>query len=462
MCEPWPGPRCNDKTKDRDVKLAQFKETLKHYSPESTEYSISLSQLVAAQHIYDTTPKGISELEEEFNKIHKKFNPALTSRTIRAKTSRAFQVHALEEIRNGRVTNLAKIASIYETVFTKQEIETILTCAREAVEESAIRKAIRKGNNSDISMNHNGLEEIVSTPNLPADDEYKQFLNNLQETLARIKPTAEVKEAFETLTKLPAPTAVNMKVYTSLGNALEYSKKQLAEELGRIAAIQDVSLKTAAEYYEAYKDQYTQSFSHLPLDSQPMPPKTWIEGELNENGITKTPSTMFIPRTPASLYAIYRLRVDLTAIPDYLKQSSKIIAIYPKGEGFLAKHLSRTGKQLGKEIHPNIHSLLSLVKNPAENSVIMTLFEPEGPLAEYVKEGKIISIPDFVSKHFDLPNKEAKFIADYFKTEEDPIALYSTIRKKILKTWSSNQTRSHIPKLAFSPTGDSAYVSLVR
>lgn len=465
MCEPWPGPRCNDKTKDRDVKLAQFKETIKTHKPGTLNYLNSLTHLIAAQHIYDTTPQGVKELQEEFNKTHKKLNPALMSRIVRAKLTRTFQTEALNEIKNGRLGNIATIIESYEELFNKQEIETIIACAREAIEEAHVTTAIKKTNNTDISMNEEILNKIVTAPTRSMVEEYETFLQNINEALQKKygnQPPEEIRKAYDALTKTEPPTMVGMKTYETLGNALTHSKKQLTLEIGAVAAIQDVSKETAAEYYEAYKAQYEQNYSHLPLEKQPLPPRSWIEGELYDNGISKHSRSSFVPRNPASLYALYRLRVDLNAVPDYLKKSSRIISITPKGEGYIAKHSTRGGKQLGQEVFSSLESLPTYIKNTETNSVILMIEEPSGPLTKYVKEGRIISIYDFVSKHFDLPEKTNKIFAEYFKTNEDPSAMYNALRKKILKTWASKPLRNNIAKISFTPTGDSAYAALVR
>jgi hypothetical protein len=465
MCEPWPGPRCNDKTKDRDVKLAQLKEIAKTYEPETLEYMAALNHLIAAQQIYDTTPKGINELQKEFHKTHKTFNPALISRVVRARITRNFQTEALKEIQTGRVHAISLIASLYEPTYSQQEVETIIACARESVEESAIKKAIRMGNIKDVSMNEERLDQIVAQPNRLAEQEYETFTSNIYKFLLKKydnKIPANITEQYNLLVSMPAPTIINMKAYSSLGNALEYSKNQLIQEFGYIAAIQDTSPEIVAEYYEHYREQYVNNYLTLPLEQQPMPPRTWIEGMLLDNGMAKHSKTNFIPRDPASLYALYRLRVDLNAIPDYLKKSTKIIAIYPKNDGYLAKHVTRTGKQLGQEIHSDIHSLKTLIEKNEENSVLLMLDKPEGELQNYIVKGKIISIYDFAAKHFDFPQKTVKIIAESLQTPEDPIALYNIMRKKMLKTWASKPLRSNIAKISFNPTGDSKYVNLLK
>jgi hypothetical protein len=465
MCEPWPGPRCNDKTKDRDIKLAQLKEIAKTYEPDSLEYVNALNHLIAAQQIYDTTPKGISELQKEFHKTHKTFNPALISRVIRARVTRNFQTEALKEIQSGRVYAISLIASLYDNTYSQQEVETIIACAREAIEESAIKKAIRLGNIKDVSMNEERLDQIVSQPNIIAEKEYETFTSNIYKVLLKKydnRIPENILKQYNLLESMSAPTIINMRVYSSLGNALEYSKNQLVKELGYIAAIQDTTPEIAAEYYEHYREQYLNNYLHLPLEQQPMPPRTWIEGVLFDNGMAKYSQTNFIPRDPASLYAIYRMRVDLNAIPDYLKKSSKMIAIYPKNEGYLAKHVTRTGKQLGQEIHSDIHSVKTLIEKNEENSVLLMLGEPQGELKEYISKGKIISIHDFAAKHFDFPKKTTEAIAEALNAEEDPIALYNVMRKKMLKTWSSKPLRSNIAKISFTPTGDSKYVNLLK
>ena len=465
MCEPWPGPFCDEKTNDRDIKLAQFKEIIKTCEPDSVQYVESLYRLISAQEIYDLTPQGIKELQAEFSKTHKTFNPALISRVVRATMFRMFQQEALEEIKNGRVKALAEIVSLYEKTYNVNQVETIIHSTREAVQESAITKAINYCNTEDVSMNETKIDTIMAETYNTQEEEYVKYLTNLEQALNKkydnVLPQ-KVSKNMKLLKTLPAPTKALMKTYTSLGNALEYSKKQLKEELGRIAAIQDTTVETVAEYFDAYRNQYDDHYASLPTPKQPFPPKIWVEGELYDNGLAKTKTTSFIPKDPATLYAIHRLRIDLNAVPDYLKLSTKLISIEPAGEGYVAKHVTRTGKQLGKEVEPTMFSLPSLIKSNIKDSVIIMFEEPEGELKEYVAQGKIISIKDILNKHFDLPKKTLKFFNEYFAPTKDPNEMYSLLRKKMLKTWSSKPVRANTPKMTHAPTGDSKYLTIVR
>lgn len=465
MCEPWPGPYCNEKTKDRDVRLAQFKEIIKTHEPESPTYVEGLYRLIAAQEMYDLTPKGLTELQNEFNRTHKTFNPALLSRVVRALLTREFQDEALREITNERVTLLSQMVEVYDKNYSQSEIETVIIATREAVQESAIQKAIMYANTLDVSMNEEKMQQILGRTSVEEPEDYSKYLNSIRHALTKKFDNRIPKHIADSLIKLeqlPAPSKISMKVYNSLGNALEYSKKQLKDELGRIAAIQDASVEVVAEYFDSYRNQYLDSYIALPLTKQPLPPKTWIEGELYDNGMTKTVTNTFIPRDPATLYALSKLRVDLTAIPDYLKLSTKYISIEPKEMGYVAKHITRTGKQLGKEVELSIHSLPTLFSKYEKDSVLIITGEPKGVLKQYVAQGKIISIKDMVDKHFDLPKKTEDFISEYFKTNKDPYEIYSLLRKKIIKTWASKPLRLNTPRLSHSPTGDCKYLTIVR
>lgn len=465
MCEPWPGPYCNEKTKDRDVRLAQFKEIVKIHEPESTIYIEGLYRLIASQEIYDLTPQGLAELQTEFDRTHKTFNPALLSRVVRALLTREFQNEALREITNERVLLLSKMIEVYDRSYSQIEIETVIIATREAVQEAAIQKAIKYANTLDVSMNEEKLQQIVGHTSTVEDEDYIKYLNSIRYALTKKFDNNIPKDILTSLIKLeelPAPSKISMKVYNSLGNALEYSKKQLKDELGRIAAIQDTNVSVIAEYFESYRNQYLDNYLSLPLTKQPLPPKIWIEGELYDNGITKTTSSAFIPRDPATLYALSKMRVDLTAVPDYLKMSTKYIAIEPKEIGYVAKHITRTGKQLGKEVELSIHSLPTFFSKYANDSVLIITGEPKGELKQYVAKGKIISIKDMVDKHFDLPKKTDDFIVEYFKTNKDPYQIYSLLRKKIIKTWASKPLRLNTPRFSHSPTGDCKYLTVVR
>jgi hypothetical protein len=465
MCEPWPGPYCNEKTKDRDVRLAQFKEIVKSHEPESITYIEALYKLIASQEIYDLTPKGMIELQAEFNKVHKTFNPALLSRVIRARLTREFQVEALQEIENRRISLIAQIIELYDKAYSAAEIETVIMATREAVQEAAVQKSIAHANNVDVSMNEEKVQKIVENYFVAEAGEYEKYLSSIKYALNKKydnRIPQKIIEVVNNLEEMEPPSKISMKIYGSLGNALEYSKKQLKEELGRIAAIQDCSLNVAAEYFDSYRNQYIDNYNALPLPKKPVPPKLWIEGELYDNGITKNSSSSFVPRDSATLYALSRLRTDLTAIPDYLKLSTKYISIEMKESGFIAKHITRTGKQLGKEVGLVSQSLPSFFEKYNKDSVLIIIGEPKGEIKEQVALGRVISIQDIVAKHFDLPKKNEDFIAEYFKTSHEPYEIYSVLRKKMMKTWASKPSRVNVPRLAHSPVGDSKYLTIVR
>lgn len=465
MCEVWPGPRCNDKCQVRDIKRELFYQISKIHGKNTPEYNNAMAELLASQQVYDTTPRGIKELYEEVKKEDsnsvKKLN---IYRLIAGKSTRLMQIEALNEIKNGRVSALAKIVSSIDDYYSPEEVEAIIASARENKEEAAINKIHIESALGD-GVDVNDIDSKISSINANSGEEYYEYVKKVGEALnAKFgnNISQELIDASHTLDALEPPSEINFHAYRSIGNAINKAKEQTRDEIMRIAAIQDSSPKTIAEYFDAYRVEYNNKYSQLPSTEQPNPPKEWVEGSLPQNGIIKNSSSSFIPRDPATIYAIYKLRTDLNAVPDYLKKSTKYSAIDYNDKGFTVTHVSRTGKELKKENFADLSELNKIIKRDSKDSVIILAEETPDIQKEVSAKDRIISLKDIASKHFNTSSKNMTMLASEFKTQESTLSLYGAMRKKILKTWATKPLRSNTPVLDFAPKGDSRSIKLVR
>lgn len=463
MCERWPGPRCNDKCKTRDVKRELLNQIAQAHTRESIEYKTALAELLSSQEIYDTTPRGIKELTETIQNQNID-SSIIPSRYVRGKSTRMMQSEALKEIDNERVSNIAEIVSTMYPVFSKEETETIIASSREN-REKAIIKEMSLEVFKNKTFNVKDLDRVIDSNLDTSGEEYYQYVDKIKSGIYEKYgnlPPKNVSEAIQKLDSMDPPNKVSLHAYRSIGNAIEKSKTQLGEEINRIAAIQDAQPKVVAEYFDAYRKDYNEKYASMPAEKQPNPPKDWIEGDLPHNGLIKNETTFFIPRDPATIYAIYKLRTDLNAIPDYLKQSTKLASVDETPNGYTVKYTSRTGKSLKTEQFSSKEELIKTLNQNTKDTTVIFKDSDEQTLSKIKDKHRIITLPDIASKHFDIQQKDPANLSHFFKTESDTLDIYGAMRKRILKTWGTKPTRTQTVNLDFKPDFNTRSSKFVR
>ena len=499
MCEPWPGPRCSyDMSRKRSVRESRVIKEINKYGAESPQALLAIARLENADAEYNATPEGISKLEKGLKEnpndltILRKLNTALDTR--------AMQVNASTELKNGRVANLATVVNGLTDFYDKDEVSSVIESAREETERYAIRGNTRPSFHSNEAA-------------------YKEYLDGIETSLNNRYPDGvpeELTTSLASLRNLTAPDAVNMKSYSKLPVSLDKAKSHLVSQIHNVAALQGVEPKIAAEYYEAYRKQYKQEFAHLADKDKPDPPEHWVRGEFGQSGYAKDPTSAFAPHDAASIYAIYRLRSDENAIPDYVKSSMSIASIDletagPNGkEGFKPENgriievgiisFSPEGKKTGtySQLVKPEDSFLSTYGTGAENIHHISVKDLDGKpswnrASHIVRDqlkGKILlaqnasfekawlnhHLDDFKStripvvdtmeisrKHFDLPDHKLKTICEnngveytngHRATHDAQVTgdVYFKQRKHIRKTWNSKEARSSAPALLDIPS----------
>jgi DNA polymerase III epsilon subunit-like protein len=500
MCEAWPGPRCSyDMSKKLKARKTKLTATIKNHGVDSPEASLAMARYNYTEKEYDATPEGINALESALIKNPKEAD-SINQRIHLAKTTRILQANALSEIRNGRVDDLATLVNGVTEFYNKDEVASVIESSREETEKIALRKK----------------EDINFASNEP---KYKKFLDDLEGSL-KTKQGSPLPEKYQkTLDHLrsqPAPDDVNMTAYTSLPKALELSRKQLVSEIKNAAALQNVDPKVAAEYYEGYRKQYQEEFAHLSATERPDPPESWVRGEFSQSGYAKDPSSNFAPHDSASIYAIYRLRADENAIPDYMKNSRTIASIdletanpqgkdafepaagkiievgiisyNPQGkkvgsysqlikpeESFLkqngtgAEHIHNIstndleGKPSWKSVEPTIVSHLKGKMLLAQNAPFEKSWLDHHLEGFNSKTIPIVDTKEISRKHFDLPNHSLKAICENnnipyvsahraTKDAEMTGEAYFKLRKKVKQTWVSKNARAKASILTEVPS----------
>lgn len=459
MCEKRPGPRCNDKCKVRDVKYKKFVDISKKYPKNSAQYQMAAAELYAAQEVYDTTPKGIEELS---TKTASTQDITVATRYAKGKITRDMQYDAIAEINSGRVSKIAYIFSIVDKHFDQEEIESIIESSREN-RESFIIQNIQKSVKDNNITNIEEINQLIGNATSIDEKSYKEYIKKMREYFSFSKiHDAEAEKYLNELLEMSPPTSVNLYAYRSMGNALEKSKHQLGLEIHKIAALQDTKPEIAAEYFDAYREQYKKEYANLSPDLQPNPPRDWIEGTYKHSGIYNNPQSNFIPRDAATLYACHKMRTDLEAVPDFLKLSTKITAIDAVDDKYVATQVSRSGKLLNRQEVKSENEISRIIQESLTDSIILMHKVPEKILIESKYKHRFISLSELAERHLDSFDSSPNIVGELLNVRTDALSIYSGIRKKMLKTWATKAIRTNSEKLSFSPQGASRTVNLVR
>lgn len=497
MCEAWPGPRCSPEMKTRLATRSRKKEeAFKKYGENSFEYLKASAFLEAAQKDYDSTPKGIEELE-----ILVQANPSneeYISRLVAAKNTRKAQTNAVTEIKNGRQDLITSIHHKVQSFYSKEEMLSIIESSRED-QEGLLRKYPNKS-----------LNPIT-------DKEYQAYCDSLEATLKTYysgrgqEIPEDMIEVVNKLRELPVPDRLNFTAYKNIVRNIETSRQQLDNELVKIAAIQNVSPRIAASFYDGYRNQYNMIFANLPESEKPDPPEKWVRGEMPYSGYAQDFNSKFAPHDPASMYAVYRLRTDAEAIPDHYKQNRSVASIDLEtagphgGVGFSPENgriievgiinYTRNGKELSRysqlvrpeeeflqkhgtgsedvhqisvtdlngqpsweQVSPKILSILDAKTLLAQNAKFEKSWLAHHSDENFIKNIPVIDTLDLGRKCLDLPNYRLETLCGEvgvpyteghraLHDAEVAARVFFGIRKTIKKIWRSKAARKNAPAI---------------
>jgi DNA polymerase III epsilon subunit-like protein len=499
MCEEFPGPRCSyDAAKKVQARQRRLLEAQEKFGANSHQALLAQARYDKAVEEYDATPEGIQALTTQI--ATDPTDNIATRRLYVGESIRALQTNALKEIKMQRVSNLAFITSGIKDFYDAEEAESIITSNRENAEKYKFYK---------------NAKPIDYTSD---EEHYAKYVENLKIALHNKfegKVPAEYTKAVEALKDMPAPDGVNMGAYDSLPRAFDTSRRQMISEIRNAAALQGVSPKIAAEYYEAYRKQYKDNFASLPTSERPDPPENWVRGEFANSGYAKDFTSSFAPHDPASMYAIYRLRADQSAIPDYMKQSQAIASIDletagPEGrEGFEPENgriievgikiYSPNGKVVGTvdqlikpeesflqahgtgamHIHkispadlegkPDWRTISPQISNALKGKILLAQYAPfekkwlTHHLSDFSKDTPVIDTMEISRKHYDLPDNKLETICNNIgvpytnghRAMHDAEAagdVYFKQRKAIQKMWATKTARKKAPALTVIPS----------
>jgi hypothetical protein len=383
---------------------------------------------------YKSTPDGLEELLTTDPESHARYAAI-----------REFQMEALSEVKQKRVGKITALASMAQTFYDEEEMESVLDSVRRVEERKMLNfsdettKEDKK--NAYFSMLNNYENQLKEQGTL--DSHSRELLQELRS----MKPPREI---------------VSLNTYSAFLSYLPQSKDALRKEIQKIAVMQDVSPKVAAAYHDAYRAEYNRTYSQLPVKNQPNPAKECVEGSYTSTGFKNDSSTMLAPADPATLYATYRLRSDPKAIPDYLKNSRILASAHLDTEsneiGIVL--FNNKGKEIErfttKESTPHLAAdklngkIIIMDTDPASRSWLVGL-NKKIPL-----NSSMFSTTELSSKHLDLPDNSLVTLCQATGVKErdglegkseSVLQAYFSGRQQITKNWRSKAARRDAPPL---------------
>lgn len=441
MCKESPGSRCSSHTR---VALKKAQDELDaarlKFPADSIEIKIAERNLKEAQENFYATPDGLSELKELNSASYLKYQK-----------TRDYQNEALNEVRSGRLGMVSELVTGTQSFYDEDEVKSIVSSTRKIMEAkllSEYENGIKKESLSD--------DEKISA--------YTALINNYESYLQNNQQGSLTVSQMETLTKLRAAKAPQeestLETYRQVFSALAQSKKSMKKELNRIAILQDVSPQVTEAYHDAYRQEYKAKYAPLEAKLQPNPPKEWVDGSYSSTGFKNDTTTHIAPSDPASMYATYRLRSDMKAIPDYLKNSRNLATISVENEMINLRINNSKGKELESLSIPANNNYDAIEKLQGRIIILDNSTETRQWLLDVTKKAplksSILSTTEMTSKQLNLPDNSLSTFSQAMKVtgknrSEVTMNAYVKARKQVESKWNSKAQRRNAPPLAEMP-----------
>lgn len=443
MCKESPGPRCSNHAKiTMDRAANALTEARNQYPTGSLEVKIAERDYHEALDSFLSTPDGLAQIANESPELVRKYQK-----------TRDYQVEALNEIRSGRFSKMASLLTSSQSFFEQEEIDTVLASVRKISEKSHVKQL----GDATISLTEQSEEE--------KKHHYLSLLNYYENRLREAQRGILTNSQMETLTALrqqkPPKEITTLETYGKAFAGLVKSREAMRKEIQRIAVLQDVSPKIAGAYHDAYRKEYQTEYAHLPVKQQPNPPREWVEGRYETTGFQNDSSTMLAPSDAATMYATYRLRSDMQAIPDYLKNSRNTASVSMEDNNVNIILCNSKGKEIENshiqvsDIHTAAEKLqgrIIVMGNDSETRNWLTSLSKKASL-----RSSVLPTSDLSSKHFNLPDNSMNTLCQAVNVEgggtqaENTMKAYLAARMKIASKWNSKAPRRYASPLEELP-----------
>lgn len=428
MCKEFPGPRCSNHAHlKKDKAWKALLDAQENNPVDSIEVKKAQKAYEDSVEEFKSTPDGLAMLPHQARHQYQK--------------TRDYQVEALNEMRNNRFSLIAQLIHRQQSFYDEQEVESVVESVRREEERKAFTEPPE-----DLTLQERKQKYAVFLAQQKQEIETHQSYGQ-----------QESKNILAQLNKIAAPKEqVTFNTYNAVKKALTTSQENLRREIQKIAVLQDVSTKVAEAYYDAYRNEYVNTYASLPKREQPNPPKEWVEGEFHHTGFKQDSSSKLIPTDPATLYAVYRLRSDRSAIPDYLKQS-RIVASTTVDETSKTVGVvlyNNKGKKINEETYTSSQPHEIAERLRGRIIVMDSKVESRNWLVQLNKQlplnSSVISLSDLGTKHLNTPDNSLKTFSQTVKSSyktgviQTPITVlesYFKARALVQAKWQSKSPR---------------------
>lgn len=388
------------------------------------------------------TPDGLAQIANESPELVRKYQKM-----------RDYQVEALNEIRSGRFSKMTSLLTSSQSFYEQQEITTVLSSLRRISEKSHIKQI---GDATRSSTEQSEEEK---------KHHYLSLLNYYETRLREAQRGSLTTDQMDALTELrqqkPPKEITTLETYGQAFAGLVKSREAMRKEIQRISVMQDVSPKIAGAYHDAYRKEYQSEYAHLPAKQQPNPPREWVEGRYGTTGFQNDSSTMLAPSDAATMYATYRLRSDMQAIPDYLKNSRNTASVSIEDNDVNIILCNSKGKEIensyiqSSDVHTAAEKLqgrIIVMGNDSEAKDWLSSLSKKASL-----RSSVIPTSDLSSKHLNLPDNSMTTFYQALNVEgagtraANTMQAYLAARTKISAKWNSKAPRRYASPLEELP-----------
>lgn len=438
MCKEFPGPRCSNHARitlekaHRDLVAAKALN-----SAGSLEVKTAERSHYEALESYRATPDGLEQLAAE--------QPSLV---VKYQKMRDYQIEALNEIRSERFSKISSLVTSSQSFFEEEEVLAITESVRRMSEKSHISRVENSDDYKDLSSEEK-------------KHHYLSILNQYENRLREVQRNTLTSDQMDTLTSLraqkPPKEITSLETYSQAFLGAVKAREVMRKEIQRISVLQDVSSKVAAAYHDAYRKEFQQKYATLPVKEQPNPPKEWVEGRFATTGFQNDMTTRLAPSDAATMYATYRLRADMNAIPDYLKNSRNIATLSVENNEVNIILCNSKGKEIENTSIPLTDTHDASEKLRGRIIVLGGDNETKDWLVSLSKKSNlkssILPTTEFSSKHLCLPDNSITTFRQATNTQgSEPEAkltmnAYLTAKAKVSSTWNSRAARRKAPPL---------------
>lgn len=265
----------------------------------------------------DSTPAGLAALQEKVEALDAEDKSpeakALIARYRQVSWAAQFEESRRIEEENGRQND---ISTLFQKLpesdgFDDDEFDSIVTNVRYYKERMAARMT--------------KTDKDFSKPVTEAA--WNKYLDTTEESLKENNVYDD--EAQEVITRLrasEAPDTISLSSYSSIQDYITQAKTEQEKQLTTAGDLIGAKQEDVRRYFDAYRQQYQEIAAKDPQNA-PKAPAHWVAGRFKDSGLVKQKDSSIAPSDEASMYALYRIRVDEEAMPSSVVTPRNIASI---------------------------------------------------------------------------------------------------------------------------------------